>query len=125
MAKIIQSLKQGRKTTENAYAKIGRLSYDNKTKKANFDIVVTKTKEDIEVLLRIGGLITDIVGGTDMVQQCYDSIDNKISVVELQIYTLQEEVDADKTHSNRKKIWDLAVLKATPILNLKNSTDDI
>lgn len=122
MALIIPSLKQGRKTTVNAYAKIGRISYDNKTKKANFDIVVTKTKEDTEVLLRIGGLTTDIVGGTDMVQQCYNSIDAKIAAVELEIVTLQAEVDIDST--DRRKVFKIATMKALPILTLKNAIGD-
>ena len=123
MAKIISTFKQGTKTTTNAYAKVSRVTLDNNTKKANFTILIYKSKEDRTLLSAIPAQTIDTVIDVDIIKQCYDSIDSKITDVETQISTLQSELNANPTQ--RQKVFTIAALKATPILALKNATDDL
>lgn len=123
MALIIPILKQGLKTVENAYVKVGRIRYDNTTKTASFNIEIFKSKEDRTLLnYRINRTIP-IVSGIDMVKQCYDSIQPAIDAVKNEINDLQTYVDANKT--DRKKMFELSTMKANTILILDGAADDI
>ena len=123
MALIIPTFKKGLITTTNAYAKVVRVQVDNNTKKANFNVVIYKSKEDRTLLSTIPTQVIDTVIDVDIIKQCYDSIDSKITEVETQISELQTEVDAGNKQGN--KIFRIATLKASPILVLKNTTDDL
>ena len=123
MALIIPTFKQGNKTTTNAYAKVVRVQVDNNTKKASFNTLIYKSNEDRTLLASIPQQVINFTDGVDILQQCYNSIPTKISELENQIDALQVEVDADNTL--RRKVFQIATLKASPILVLKNAIDDI
>ena len=125
MALIIPNLKLGNKTTENAYAKVGRVNVDNNTKKATFNIFIYKSKTDETILTTIAGLSFAIIEGLDIINQCIAAAILKVTDVKNTIASMQAEVDADLTHSNRKLIWDLSVLKANKILLLDGAVEDI
>ena len=123
MALIIPTFKQGNKTTTNAYAKVVRVQVDNNTKKASFNTLIYKSNEDRTLLASIPQQVINFTDGVDILQQCYNSIPTKISELENQIDALQVEVDADNTL--RRKVFQIATLKASVILVLKNAIDDI
>ncbi len=125
MALIIPTLKLGNKTTENAYAKVSRVSVDNNTKKATFNVIIYKSKEDRTVLLQVPMQLINTIVDIDIIHQCYDAIKSKVIDIQSQIDTMQAEQDADLTHSNYKQKFALSKLKANSILYFKDTTDDI
>lgn len=125
MALIIPTLKLGNKTTENAYAKVGRVTVDNNTKKASFNVVVYKSKEDKTVLLQVPTQSISVVADVDIIHQCYDGIKAKVVEVEAQIAEMQEEQDLAGKAATPQLKWKLATTKASPLLHFKGTVDDI
>lgn len=125
MALIIPTLKLGNKTTENAYAKVGRVQVDNDTKKATFNVIVYKSKEDKTILLKVPAQVIDIVVDIDIIHQCYDGLKAKVIEVDNRITEMQAEQDALGINAGAQLKWKLATTKADVLLNLRNTVDDI
>ena len=125
MALIIPTLKLGKVTTENAYAKVARVSVDNNTKKATFNVVIYKSKEDKTTILQVPSQSINVVADVDIIHQCYDGIKAKVIEIEAQIAEMQIEQDAAGNKAIPQLKWKLATTKSSPLLHFKDTIDEI
>jgi hypothetical protein len=93
MGLIIGIFKKNGNVFTNAYARIGEIAFNNKTKIATFNIKVFSNKTDANLITTVSGLFKKIISGNDMAAQCYTQVNNEIARLKAQIATYQSEAD--------------------------------
>lgn len=121
----ITTFKKGGQTFIDAYAKVSGVRYDNDSKIASFGIKIFVSKEDKNLITEIQNQWVRVVGGTDMVAQCYSKVATIISQTNTQIATLQTQIDAVVNNDNLKLRLEnqLNQMKGSEVLQLDGAVE--
>lgn len=125
MGLIIENYKKNGNDFVNAYGKVSKITYDNDTKIASFEIAIYPEKGSknlIDTIKRQWGKISD----KDVIVTCYEAIENSINSIKDQILQKEEAielvVEGDPIRIQMEHI--LNGLNEDPILQLEGAVND-
>lgn len=104
MGLIISSFSNNGVSYENAYAKVGSITYDNDSKIASFNVAVYAAKGDDSPIKTIRGLCVEITADSDMTTQCYAHLTTYVASIAASVTAQTEAIEAETDINTKYKL---------------------